>query len=65
MPFFKTHRAFMKCFRKGYKLKRHAHQFYYPKEIIKNKFSLQEKEVKKEKWRFYKKALGFINSFDR
>ncbi len=41
-----------------------VHQVYYPKDIIKNIFTLQEQELRKEKWIVFSKNLEFINAFD-
>ena len=41
------------------------HEFYYPEDIIINEFSLQQQELKKEKWRVYSKILEFIHHFDK
>ena len=41
------------------------HEFYFPEDIIRNEYSLQEQETKKEKWRVYSKVLNFINCFDK
>ena len=41
------------------------HEFYYPEDIIRNEFSLQEQETKKEKWRVYSRVLEFIHHFDK
>ena len=40
------------------------HNSYYPEDIIRNEFSLQEQETKKEKWRVYSWVLEFIHCFD-
>ena len=37
---------------------------YFPEDIIRNIFSLQEQEVRKEKWIVFSKILEFINAFD-
>ena len=42
-----------------------AHEFCFPEDIIRNEYSLQEQETKKEKWRVYSKVLSFINCFDQ
>ena len=39
-------------------------QVYYPEDLIRNIFTLQEKELRKEKWMVYGKTLDFINAFD-
>ena len=41
------------------------HEFYFPEDVIRNEYSLQEQETKKEKWRVYSKVLDFINCFDK
>ena len=41
------------------------HEFYFPEDVIRNEYSLQEQETKKEKWRVYSKVLSFINCFDK
>ena len=40
------------------------HEFYFPKDIIRNEYSLEEQETKKEKWRVYSKLVDFIHCFD-
>ena len=40
------------------------HDSYYLEDIIRNEFSLQEQETKKEKWRVYSQVLEFIHCFD-
>lgn len=39
-------------------------QVYYPEDVIRNIFTLQEQELRKEKWIVYSKTLEFINAFD-
>ena len=36
---------------------------YFPKDIIRNEFSLQEQETKKEKWRVFFKSFGIYSFF--
>ena len=47
------------------KLGKAEHEFYFPEDIIRNEYSLQEQETKKQKWRVYSKVLNFINCFDK
>ena len=47
------------------KLRPFEHEFYFPKDVIRNEYSLHEQETKKEKWRVYSKVLDFINCFDK
>ena len=44
--------------------KLHIQTMYFPKDFIKNIFSLQEKEIRKEKWVVYRKVLDLINGFE-
>ncbi len=39
----------------GYRIKLHLvqHEFYFHKDVIRNEYSLDEQEKKKEKWRVY------------
>lgn len=37
---------------------------YFPEDIIINKFSLHEQEIRKEKWIVYREVLDFINAFE-
>ena len=46
------------------KLGKIEHELYFPKDVIRNEYSLQEQETKKEKWRVYSKVLDFIHCFD-
>ena len=41
------------------------HEPYYLEDIIRNEFSLQEQETKKEKWRVFSRVLEFIHCFDK
>ena len=41
------------------------HEPYFPKDIKRNEFSLQEQDTKKDKWRFLSKVLEFIHCFDK
>ena len=52
------------AFRHKIKLGKINHESYFPKEIIRNEFSLQEQEKKKEKWRVFSNILDFIHCFD-
>ena len=56
---------FNKMFRLRIKLEKIDHEFYYPEDIIRNEFSLQEQETKKEKWRVYSRVLELIHHFDK
>lgn len=47
------------------KAKSYEQIVYFPKDIIRNQFSLQENEVKKEKWKVYIWVLEFFNALDR
>lgn len=38
-------------------------QVYFLEDIIRNVFSLQEHEVRKEKWIVFRKVLEFLNAF--
>ena len=60
-----TERFFNQMFRLRIKLEKINHVFYYPKDIIRNLFSLQEQETKKEKWRVYSRVLEFIHCFEK
>ena len=40
------------------------HEFCFPEDIIRNQYSLQEQETRKEKWRVFSKILDFIHCFD-
>ena len=55
---------FYDLLRERTKAKSISQHVYFPKDIIKNIFSLQEQEVRKEKWIVFSKVLEFINSFD-
>ena len=57
--------GFYEIFRQRTKSKKYTHAFYYPEDIIRIEFSLLEKEVKKEKWRFFSKTMDFVSNFDR
>ena len=37
---------------------------YFPEDIIRNVFTLQEQELRKEKWIVFSTTLEFINAFD-
>ena len=50
-------------FRHRVKLGKVKHDSYYLEDIIRNEFSLQEQETKKEKWRVYSRVLEFIHCF--
>ena len=47
------------------KAKSYTHFIYFPKDTIRNEFSLQEKEVKKEMQKVYSIILEFINALDK
>ena len=46
------------------KLGKIKHESYFPEEIIRNEFSLQEQETKKEKLRVFSRVLDFIHCFN-
>ena len=46
------------------KSRTYNHILYYLKDVIRNDFSLQEKEVKKEKLKIFSNVLEFINALD-
>lgn len=48
-PHFCDTKGFFDVFRKRAKVGAMEHQFYFLEDIIRNEFSLQEKEIKKEK----------------
>ena len=54
--------GFYDLLRERTKAKAHTKIVYFPKDIIKNNFSLQEHEVIKRKWIVYSKVLDFINA---
>ena len=56
---------FNQTLRHRIKLGEVKHDSYYPEDIIRNEFSLQEQETKKEKWRVYSRVLEFIHYFDK
>ena len=56
---------FNQTLRHRIKLGEVKHDSYYPEDIIRNEFSLQEQETKKEKWRVYSRILEFIHCFDQ
>lgn len=41
------------------------HEPYFPDDIIRNEFSLQEQETKKEKWRIFSRVFEFIHYFEK
>lgn len=47
------------------KAKSYEHIIYFHEDIIRNESFLQEQEVKKEKWKVYKRVLEFINALDK
>ena len=56
--------GFYDLFRERSKAKIQKKIVYFPEDIIRNNFSLQEQELRKEKWIVYNKVLNFINAFD-
>ena len=56
---------FNSALRHRIKLRSVEHEFYFPEDVIRNEYSLQEQETKKEKWRVFSKVLSFINYFDK
>lgn len=56
--------GFFSVFRRRDKVGSKDHEPYFPEDIIRNEFSLQEQEIKKEKWRVYSRVLEFIHCFD-
>lgn len=52
-------------FRKNVKCGGRIHQFHFLEDLIRNKFNLDEKEVRKEKWLVFKKTLDFVQHFDK
>lgn len=51
-------------FRKRAVCKSRPHQFQFLEDLIRNEFSLDEQELRKEKWVAYKRGLDFIHQFD-
>lgn len=43
------------------KLGKIEHEFYFPQDIIRNAYSLEEHKTRKEKWRVFSKVLDFIH----
>lgn len=41
------------------------HEPYFPKDLIRIEFSLEEQETKKEKWRVFSRVSEFIHCFDK
>ena len=39
--------------------------FYYLEDIVRNEFSLLNQEVKKEKWRVFRKTMDYVSFFDK
>ena len=62
---FNDSEGFFDIFRWRVKTGAKDHKPYFPKDIIRNELSLQEKEIKKKKWRVYTRVLEFINCFDK
>ncbi len=60
-----TEGFFNSALRLRIKLRPSQHDFYFHEDIIRNEYSLHEKEIKKAKWRVYSKVLEFINFFDK
>ena len=56
--------GFYDLLRERVKASHMIHQVYYLEDIIRNVFTLQEQEVRKEKWIVFNKTLEFINAFD-
>ena len=56
--------GFYDLLRERVKASHMGHQVYYLEDIIKNIFTLQEQELRKEKWIVFSKTLEFINAFD-
>ena len=56
---------FFEIFKQRAKTNACKHQFYFPEDVIRNEFSLQEQEIKKEKWRVYSRVFEFINYFEK
>lgn len=57
--------GFYQMFRERTKAKAYSHIFYYPGDIVQNELSLQEQEVKKEKWRVLSRSMDFIKALDK
>lgn len=62
---FNDNEGFFEIFRQRTRTSAYKHQFYFPKDVIRNKFSSQEQDIKKEKWRVYSRVLEFINYFEK
>ena len=56
--------GFYDLLRERVKAARMVQQVYFPKDVIRNVFSLWEKELRKEKWIVLSKTLEIINAFD-
>lgn len=63
MPATLIHNDFMTILGKEVR-PRPSHKLYFPEDVIRNTFSLQEQEVRKEKWIVFSKVLDFINDFE-
>jgi hypothetical protein len=56
--------GFYDLLRERSKAKAYTQTVYFPKDIIRNMFSFQEQEVRKEKRIVYRKVLEFVNAFE-
>ena len=56
--------GFYDLLRERIKAARMEQHVYYPEDIIRNVFTLQEQELRKEKWIVFSTTLEFINAFD-
>ena len=55
-----TEGFFNSALRHRIKLCQFEHEFYFPEDVIRNEYSLQEQETKKEKWRVYSKVTTLL-----
>lgn len=51
-------------FKERKRAKSHEHIVYFLANIIRNQFSLQEQEFRKEKCKVYSRVLEFVNAFE-
>lgn len=58
-PKFSNLKGFYEMFKERTKARSYDHFYYYPEDIIRNEFSLQEQEVKKRNGKF---LANFLNS---
>ena len=56
--------GFYDLLRERIKVAHMVQHVYFPEDVIRNVFTLQEQELRKEKWIVFSKTLEFINAFD-